>query len=101
MQNARDSLYRKQWTIFMRNNEKFYLMQKKKFMNAVNKFEYTVNMMCKEQILLMPKQIFSMPKNWFDYCEIQTWKSIQIWHLNLENKISLAVLWENDEQIFK
>ena len=53
MQNVRNSLCRKQWTIFMRNNEKFYLMQKKKFMNAVNKFEYKVNMMCREQILLM------------------------------------------------
>ena len=39
-----------------------------------------------------------MQKNRFDYCEIQTWKSIQIWHLNLENTISLDVLWENDEQ---
>ena len=26
------------------------------------------------------------------------WKSIQIWHLNLENTISLGVLWENSEQ---
>ena len=34
------------------NNEQFYLMQKKDFMNAVSKFEYTVNMMCREQILL-------------------------------------------------
>ena len=39
-----------------KNIEQFYLTQKKKkkdFMNAVSKFEYTVNMMCKEQILLM------------------------------------------------
>ena len=35
------------------NNEQFYLMQKTDFMNAVNKFEYTVNMMCREQILIM------------------------------------------------
>ena len=36
------------------NSEEFYLMQKKKtdFMNAISKFEYTVNMMCREQILL-------------------------------------------------
>ena len=34
------------------NNERFYLIQKTDFMNAVNKFEYTVNMMCREQILL-------------------------------------------------
>ena len=34
------------------NSEQFYLIQKTGFMNAVNKFEYTVNMMCGEQILL-------------------------------------------------
>ena len=36
-----------------------------------------------------------MQKNRFDHCEIQTWKNIQIWCLNLENTISLGVLWEN------
>ena len=61
-------------------------------MNVVSRFEYTVNMMCREKILLMQKQILSMQKNIFDYCEIQTQKSIQIWHLNLENTISLGVL---------
>ena len=36
------------------NSEQFYLLiQKIDFMNAVSKFEYTVNMMCREQILLM------------------------------------------------
>ena len=39
-----------------------------------------------------------MQKNRFDHCEIQTWKNIQIWCLNLENTISLDVLWENNEQ---
>ena len=34
------------------NNENFYLIQKTDFMNAVSKFEYTVNMMCGEKILL-------------------------------------------------
>ena len=34
------------------NSEQFYLIQKTDFMNAVRKFEYTVNMMCREQILL-------------------------------------------------
>ena len=33
-----------------------------------------------------------MQKNRFDYCEIQTWKSIQIWHLDLEKSISLGFL---------
>ena len=35
------------------NSEQFYLMQKTDSMNVVSRFEYTVNMMCKEQILLM------------------------------------------------
>ena len=36
------------------NSKQFYLMQKKTdFMNAVSKFEYTVNMMGRVQILLM------------------------------------------------
>ena len=37
------------------NSEQFYLMQKTDFMNAVSRFKYTVNMMCKEKILLMYK----------------------------------------------
>ena len=39
-----------------------------------------------------------MQKNRFDYCEIQTWKNIQIWRLDSEKTISLGVLWENSEQ---
>ena len=34
------------------NSEQFYLMQKTDFMNAVSRYEHTVNMMCREQILL-------------------------------------------------
>ena len=41
-----------------------------------------------------------MQKNRFDYYEIQTWKSIQIWRLNLENTISLGVLWEKKRIIY-
>ena len=41
-------------------------------MNAVSRFEYTVNMMDRVQILLMQKQILLMQKNRFDYYEIQT-----------------------------
>ena len=55
--------------VYAENSEQFYLMQKTDFMNAVSKFEYTLNMMWRVQILLMQKNIF-------DYCEIQTWKSI-------------------------
>ena len=54
------------------NNEHFYLIQKTNFINAIRIFEYTVNMMCREEILLMQKQILSMQKNRFDHCEIQT-----------------------------
>ena len=36
----------------LENSERFYLMQKTDFMNAVRKFEYTVNMMCRGQMLL-------------------------------------------------
>ena len=35
------------------NSEQFYLMQKIDFMNVVSRFEYIVNMMCRERILLM------------------------------------------------
>ena len=35
------------------NSEQFYLIQKTNFMNAVSRFAYTVNMMCREQTLLM------------------------------------------------
>ena len=39
--------------ILWENSKQFYLMQKTDFMNAVSRFEYIVNMMCREQILLM------------------------------------------------
>ena len=39
--------------VYAENSEQFYLKQKTDFMNVVSRFEYTVNMMCKEQILLM------------------------------------------------
>ena len=35
------------------NREQFSLMPKTDFMNAVSRFEYTINMTCREQILLM------------------------------------------------
>ena len=35
------------------NSEQFYLIQKTNFMNAVSRFEYIVNMMCRKQILLV------------------------------------------------
>ena len=59
-------------TVYAKNSEQFYFMQRTDFMNVVSRFEYTVNMMCRVQILLMQKHISSMKKNRFDYCEIQT-----------------------------
>ena len=56
----------------MKKNEQFQLIQKIDFMNAVSRFEYAVNMMCREKILLMQKKILSMQKNRLDYFEIQT-----------------------------
>ena len=56
--------------VYAENSEQFYLLLKTDFMNAVSKFEYTVNMMGRVQILLMQKQILPMQKNRFDYCEI-------------------------------
>ena len=47
-------VYAKNSKQFLRENSKqFYLMQKTDFMTAVSIFEYTVNIMYKEQILLM------------------------------------------------
>ena len=57
---------------YAENNEQFHLMQKTDFMNAISRFKYIVNMMCREKILLMYNHILSMQKNRFDYCEIQT-----------------------------
>ena len=39
--------------VYAENSEQFYLIQKTNFMNAIRIFEYTVNMMCREQNLLM------------------------------------------------
>ena len=39
--------------VYAENSEQFYLIQKTNFMNVVSRFEYTVNMMCREKILLM------------------------------------------------
>ena len=39
--------------VYAENSEQFYFIQKTNFMNAIRIFEYTVNMMCREQNLLM------------------------------------------------
>ena len=55
MQNRKNSLCKKQWTIFMRKQWIVLINAEKNFMNAVSRFEYTVNMMCREQIIFMWK----------------------------------------------
>ena len=55
-------------------------MQKIDFMNAVSRFEYIVNMVCREQILLMYKQILSMLKKWI-------WL---LWNSNMKKHSALA-----------
>ena len=49
-ENNLDDLYSEQF--LWENSEQFYLIKKTDFMNAISKFKYTVNMMCREQILL-------------------------------------------------
>ena len=39
--------------ILWQNSEHFYFMQKNNFVDAVSKFEYTINTMCRKKILLM------------------------------------------------
>ena len=66
-----DAVSRFEYTANMMCRENFINVEID-FMNVVSRFEYTVNMMCRGKILLMWKQILSMQKNIFDYCEIQT-----------------------------
>ena len=39
--------------VYAENSEQFYLIKKTNFINAIRIFEYSVNMMYREQILLM------------------------------------------------
>ena len=55
MQNARNSLCRKQWTIFMKKQWIVLINAENRFMNAVSRFEYTVikplNLCCLWQLI--------------------------------------------------
>ena len=53
MQNPRNSLCIKQWTIFMRKQWIVLINAENIFYECSKRFEYTINMMCKEQVLLM------------------------------------------------
>ena len=84
---------RKQWTVLLNAKNRFYECSKQIRIYSKNDVQ-SAN-------FINVETNFVNAKNRFDYCEIQTWKSIQIWHLNLENMISLGVLGENSEQFFK
>ena len=105
MQNARNSLYRKKWTFFMRK-------QWTVLINAKNRFYE-----CNKQIWIYNKHDvqranFTNVETDFVNAEKQiqllwnlnmkkhtdlAFKSIQIWLLNLKNTIAGGVLWENSE----
>ena len=101
MQNAINSLCRKQWTIFMRKQWTILI-------NAKNRFYE-----CSKQIWIYSK--YDVQKE--NFINVETdfinakkyiwllWKSNMKKHLdlafNLENTISLGVLWVNSEQFFK
>ena len=55
---------------FYEKTIKILINAKKKFINAVSRFKYTVYVMRREQNLLTYKQILSMQRNKFDYCNI-------------------------------
>ena len=93
MQNAGNSLCRKQWTIFFNAKNRFYEFSKHILIYCKHDGQ-RANFINVETDLINAE-------NMFDYCEIQTWKSIQIWRLDLEKMISLGVLWENSEQFLK
>ena len=101
MQNARNSLCRKQWTIFMRKQWTILINAKNIFYKCSKHiWIYSKRDVQRENFINVETDFINAEK-YIYYCEIQTWKSIQIWCLNLENTISLGVLWENNEQFFK
>ena len=84
---------RKQWTYLINTETRFYECSKQIWI--YNKHDV------QRANFINVETDFSNAEKRSDYCETQIWKSIQIWCLNLENKISLGVLWENIEQFFK
>ena len=105
MQNAKSSLCRKQWTIFMRKQWTVLINAKNRFYECnkqiwiynkhdVKRANFTnvetdfVN--AKKQIQLLWN--LNMKKH-----TDLAFKSIQIWLLNLKNTIAGGVLWENSE----
>ena len=63
------------------NSEQFYLMQKTDFMNAISRYEYTVNMMCRENFINVETDFINAEK----YIRL-LWNSNMKKHSNLEFK---------------
>ena len=72
MQNAGNSLCRKQCTIFMRKQWTVFFNAKNRFYEFSRQIRIYNKRDGQVQILLLSKQILSMQKNGLDYCEIQT-----------------------------
>ena len=84
---------RKQWIVLLNAKNRFYECSKQ--IGIYSKYDVQ-----RENFINVETDFINAEK----YIQL-LWnlnmKSIQIWRLNLENTISLGVLWENSEQFFK
>ena len=84
---------RKQWIVLLNAKNRFYECSKQ--IGIYSKYDVQ-----RENFINVETDFINVEK----YIQL-LWnlnmKSIQIWRLNLENTISLGVLWENSEQFFK
>ena len=99
--NAKNSLCRKQWTVFMRKQWTVLINAKNRFYECSKQIRIYSKNDVQSANFINVETNFINAKNRFDHCKIQTWKSIQIWCLDLEKTISLGVLWENSDRFFK
>ena len=101
MQNARNSLCRKQWTIFMRKQWIVLLNAKNRFYECSKQIGIYSKYDVQRENFINVETDFINAEKYIQLLWNLNMKSIQIWRLNLENTISLGVLWENSEQFFK
>ena len=80
---------RKPWTVLINMENRFYECSKQIWI-------YSKHDVQRANFINVEIDFRNAEKR-FNFCETQIWKSIQISHLNLENKISFGVLWENSE----
>ena len=98
MQNARNSLCRKRWTIFMRKQWTVLINVKNRFYECSKQiWIYSKYDMQRENFINVETNFISA-ETYIQLLWNSNMKNIQIWHLNLVNTISLGVLWENNEQ---